>query len=648
MMRVPTRGIRRTRRVIPPASHAATATIAPAVVLTALFIVVAGQALAPPPLSAQTPASETIFDAVREGDADTVRELLQADFQLARATDDDDRTPLHHSASRGHVEVSQVLLDAGAEIDATEEDGETPLHYAAWRSQLETGELLIESDADLEVRNNWGRTPLLIVARETGNADFARLLIDAGAEVNLRDRGGESPLDLAAWRGFAELVDLLLDRGAELPSAESQGGQMVAMFAAEKGLVRLFTLSVDSGVDLGLRNENNGSLLHSASQGGSAEIVARLLDEGFDPNERDRYGRTPLHYTAEMGRKDVAEILLERGAEIDARSLGGETSFNTARWVEREDMARFLAEAGASTEPRQFPELSGPYMGQNPPVPGDEPRIFAPDIVSTHRFQHGTIAFSPAGDEAFWSSQIAVQETGYSDGLILVSRLEHGLWTQPAPAPFSQLGLGDDVPIFSVDGERLFFLSGRRAPGEEEGQGERIWYIDRTADGWSEPRIVEGGPNTLDLHWEFSVAADGSLYVPSRGDLYVSRLVDGRYAEPESLGAPVNSDSGEGMPFIARDGSYLLFARFGHPDNIGFADLWISFREGGGGSGESADDGAGGWTEPVNLGAPINDVAGICPIVSPDGQFLFFNGGSDDNYWVDAGFIEEMRAAAGG
>ena len=86
------------------------------------------------------------------------------------------------------------------------------------------------------------------------------------------------------------------------------------------------------------------------------------------------------------------------------------------------------------------------------------------------------------------------------------------------------------------------------------------------------------------------------------------------------------------MPFIAPDGSYLLFTRFGHEDNHGFADLWISFP-----------DDAGGWTEPLNLGERINSVAGICPIVSPDGSMLFFNG-SGDNYWVGAGVIEELRA----
>ena len=86
---------------------------------------------------------------------------------------------------------------------------------------------------------------------------------------------------------------------------------------------------------------------------------------------------------------------------------------------------------------------------------------------------------------------------------------------------------------------------------------------------------MEGGPNTMSTHWQFSVAADGSIYFNSgdpgglgAGDLYVSRFVGGRYTEPVNLGAPVNSEFSEDRPFIAPDESYLLFVRLDPPDGF--------------------------------------------------------------------------------
>ncbi len=584
-------------------------------------------------------AAQSVFDAAEEGDASAVGERLASEPDLVNRTDERERTLLHVAAANGHVEVCTALTKAGAEVNAEDEDSETPLHSAIRQNQLAAASFLLGRGADTERRNEYGRTPLLLVARETGNIEMARLLVAGGADVQAGDRNGSVPLELAAWRGFRGLVNLFLDEGAGLPDAGTWEAQSLVMLSAEHGLERLFVLLADSGADLTMRNDNGGSLLHSSSLGGSALIVARLLEMGFDVNAEDRYGRVPLHYAAEMGREDVAQTLLDRGADIDARSLSGVSPYNTAETVGREAMARFLAAAGASTEPREFPVLEGPYMGQDPPAAGAPPTAFAVDIVSTHRFQHGTIAFSPDGTEAFWSTEVALPDSGYSRGMTVFSRLVNGRWSEPAPAPFSRLGWGDDVPIFAPDGERLYFLS-RRPTGAEEGpQAERIWYVTRGPHGWSQPQIIEGGPNTLDLHWEFSVAADGSIYAPGDGEIHVSRLADGVYQAPENLGAPVNSDASEGAPFIAPDESYLIFMRVRHEENIGHVDLWISFR-----------DESGGWTVPLNLGEPVTTRANeICPIVSPDGKYLFFNSsraGNDDNYWVDASFIEDLRREA--
>lgn len=286
--------------------------------------------------------------------------------------------------------------------------------------------------------------------------------------------------------------------------------------------------------------------------------------------------------------------------------------------------------------PARFPVLRGPFLGQVPPEPDEPPVLFAIDLVSTHRFQHGTVTFSPDGTEAYWSTQLALEESGYSEGGIVFSRLEDDAWTRPEPASFSRPDTDDDVPVFAPDGERLYFLSAQPGPGEEESGPERIWYVDRDGSGWSKPVLIPGGPNSLELHWQFSVSANGSLYTPGEGDLYVSRFEDGAWQTPERLPGTVNSEAEEFAPYVTPAEDLLLFTRLGHPGNVGYLDLWVSFR---------GPDGS--WSEAVRLPEPVNTRGpDLCPVLSSDRRFLFLNSGragNDDNYWVDAGFLEEMR-----
>jgi ankyrin repeat protein len=584
-------------------------------------------------------AAQSIFEAALRGDVERTRALLAEDPELIQARDDERRTPLHYAARAGAVQVGMLLLTNGAEIDAQDHGGESPLHYAAMRGHEAFARFLLDQGANTEVREAYGRTPLLLVARERGDVAMATILLDGGAEVDARDRFGATSLNLAAWRGFRGFVDLLLDRGAEVPVSGTPG-RLLTEFATEKGLTRLFAILVERGADLGIRNENGGTLLHSAAQGGDAGIVEMLLAQGMDVDARNRYGRTPLHYGAERGRTDVIEALVARGADPNARSVAGYTPVHAAETYGRAETVAQLVRLGATEAPPSFPLLSGDYYGQE--APGAEPKLFALDIVSSHRFEHGTVVFSPDGNEAMWESSYEPSDSGYSYGRLLTARRENGRWTPPAYLPFSDLTTVGDVPQYSADGRRLYFVSMRPHPVDGS-RDERVWYVDRTDEGWSEPVVIDGGPNALEHHWQFSVAANGNIYFSStapggfgRNDLYVSRHVNGRWAAPEHLPAPLNTEFDEGSPFVAPDESYLIAMRSGDPNGLGGVDLYVSFA-----------DGAGGWTPWANLGAAVNSEKNdICGLVSFDGRYLFFNSarqGNDDNYWVDAAVIERLR-----
>jgi ankyrin repeat protein len=586
----------------------------------------------------------SILEAAEQGDAAAVRQMLAADPDLVRSADEELRTPLHFAAESGSVEMVEVLLEAGADVNAQTRGGETPLHRALWGDDHELIEALLAADPDLTIENSYGRTPLLRVARETGDVEMAARLLDAGAEIGAVDRFGASSLDLAAWRGNEPLVDLLLDRGATFPTT-SASLQEITVNSAQHGLARPFRLAVEAGADLDVGSGGGGTLPHSAAAGGSAEVVEILREEGMQIDAPDRYGWTPLHYAAMEGHEEVARTLIALGAPLEVRTLAGDSPYNLAAWAEHASMLELLESEGASGEPAVFPQFEGPYFGQDPP--GPEPIPFALDIVSSNRQEHGSVTFSADGQEAFWSSSFVVDDSGYVRGRILTSRQTEKGWTVPTFASFSPDFIGDDVPQFSADGNRVYFLSGRAESPLGEGAGERIWYVDRTEDGWGEPVLIEGGPNELSKHWQFSVAASGNIYFNSgdagglgRGDIYVSRLRDGRWESPENLGLAINSEHEEFSPFMAPDKSYLIVSVMGRPENIGSIDLYISFR-----------NEAGEWMPLTHMGEAVNSMShDLCPWVSSDGAYLFFNshrGGQADIYWMDATVIEALRPTAG-
>ncbi len=308
-----------------------------------------------------------------------------------------------------------------------------------------------------------------------------------------------------------------------------------------------------------------------------------------------------------------------------------------------------------------FPILKGEYLGQQ--LPGTEPELFAPGIISTGMFTRD-IAMTPDGREIYFTAVLG----RYRITQILFTRWIGGTWTEPEIAPFSgNPDYMDAEPFVTPDGRRLLFLSTRpdSAGGVPEGDQE-IWVVDRSGEGWSEPYNLGAPVNTRNAEFFPSVTNDGTIYFTrSEGRnsyIFRSRMVDGKLSEPVKLPSQVNSTGIQYNAFISPDESYLIFASAGREDCLGGDDYYVCFKD----SGDS-------WTEPINLGARVNTTDGSehSPYVSPDGKFFFFMsarigdkfdqgngkltrdmmlkmhnepaGGLPGIYWMEASFIEGLK-----
>jgi len=195
--------------------------------------------------------STDIFDAVRAGDVEKVKTLLQADPKLATARTEDGSTALHLAALDGHSAIARLLLDSKAQVNARGLREETPLHMAMYDGHREVAEVLLAGQADVNAQNTAGETPLHVAARK-GHRELVALLLEQHADVNAKDRQEATPLHAAAAEGHKEVAELLLSGNADL-GARDKSGRTPKAVAAEKehwALVEFLTPRVGEYYDL--------------------------------------------------------------------------------------------------------------------------------------------------------------------------------------------------------------------------------------------------------------------------------------------------------------------------------------------------------------------------------------------------------------
>jgi Tol biopolymer transport system component len=278
---------------------------------------------------------------------------------------------------------------------------------------------------------------------------------------------------------------------------------------------------------------------------------------------------------------------------------------------------------GSNAQQLDLSNFKGPYLGQRPPT--DTTKIFLPEIFNNI---HSTPVFSPDGKLVYWRSM---------DQKPLLYMVEvNGIWSLPKQVPFKSLFYKQDVPFFSNDGNRLFFMTTKPKHFYQLWSNEAIWYIEKKNDNWSKPKQLNGELNKIYTHWQFSVAANGNIYLNGSENgkwfIFKSELKNGKYAKPEKVVQPEILAQGEPhylFPFIAPDETYLIFSKKVNGDD---GDLFITFQ--------NAD---GSWTNEINMGAKINSKGlEICPIVTSDGKYLFYIR-RDRIMWASAKIIEELR-----
>lgn len=312
-------------------------------------------------------ASLNLPQAVRKGDVETVKKMV------ADKTDVTDPELLILAVSKDNLAIAQILLDAGADVNAVGRSGDFPLFVAKtpqmltyllkkganpnqekrkqtalakqakagdismmeaffskegkqklsqtakdkalWTSvdkdQIKAVKFLLAQGADVNSVDEFGRTPLLIAANLV-DLELTQLLLDSKAEIEQRDKGNKTALLVALEKNNPEVALALLNAGANSQAVGSDG-RTALIIATEKEMVPVMKVLLKHPANINAQDKyGQTALMWAVATGSALELTTLLLEAGADATIKDGSGNTALYYAKRRERKDIQDLLLEK------------------------------------------------------------------------------------------------------------------------------------------------------------------------------------------------------------------------------------------------------------------------------------------------------------------------------------------------
>jgi len=230
-------------------------------------------------------------------------------------------------------------------------------------------------------------------------------------------------------------------------------------------------------------------------------------------------------------------------------------------------------------------------------------------------------------------AQTGMAEKNISSAFKNIKNCEFAIDAVKKPIPFNPVSIGSSIntkddeywPSITADGQTLMFTRQPVVAGQQPMtvQSDEDFYMSKFINESWQLAFDAGAPlNTNQNEGAQSLSSNGNYMFftacSRRGglgscDIYFSALNNGKWSEPANLRTPVNSPSWESQPSISADGNMLFFSS-NRTGGMGGKDIWYSIL-----------NDKNNWTNPVNLGDKINTEGDeMSPFIHFDGQTLYF------------------------
>uniref|UniRef100_A0A3Q4N736 Uveal autoantigen with coiled-coil domains and ankyrin repeats b n=1 Tax=Neolamprologus brichardi TaxID=32507 RepID=A0A3Q4N736_NEOBR len=265
---------------------------------------------------------DRLMKAVERGEVDKVSAVLNKKGIIPTKLDVEGRSAFHLAATRGHLEVLNLILGHNVDVTASDAAGKSALHLASRNGHSLCVQKLLQHNCPVGNVDLQGRTALHDAVM-AGCASSVKLLCDSGAAVNATDFDGRTPLILATQMCHPRICQLLLERGADITVRDKQN-KTALILGCEFGCKDAVEVLLKSGADVKTVDGLGHDAHHYARFNKDQELIT-MVKSYIDKANRDKEAAKIEQWkrqhsverteAAEINRKDQIIHDLERQNE---------------------------------------------------------------------------------------------------------------------------------------------------------------------------------------------------------------------------------------------------------------------------------------------------------------------------------------------
>ncbi|XP_050409271.1 serine/threonine-protein phosphatase 6 regulatory ankyrin repeat subunit C [Patella vulgata] len=261
---------------------------------------------------------------------DVVQYLIDCNCNVNCVDGKCNRTPVFYCCARDSpqaVEMMNVLVSNGANLDITDIDNSSLLHIACSLSTVDVVQYLIDCNCNVNcVDGKYNRTPVFYCcARDSPQAvEMMNVLVSNGANLDITDIDNTSLLHIACWLSTVDVVQYLIDNNCNVNCVGGMYNRTPLFDCCYKDVpqaVEKMKVLVSNGAKLDVTDIDNTSLLHAACCLSTVDVVQYLIDNNCNVNcVSGMYNRTPLFYCCYKDAPQAVEkmnVLVSNGAKLD-------------------------------------------------------------------------------------------------------------------------------------------------------------------------------------------------------------------------------------------------------------------------------------------------------------------------------------------